>query len=615
MVTAEAPVKSAVTDYAERVLSGEIVAGRLVRLACERHLRDLEDGHERLLRFDDEKAQKVARFFGFLRHSKGEWAGRALELRPWQAFILGSIFGWQREFGQCPGCLSWLPLRPADRRLVCAVCFGEEPAEPQTTGWYRRFRTAYQEVARKNGKTTLKAGVALYLAFFDEEPGAEVYAASTKKDQSRILWDEASRMVKAAPALKKRITVYDGKGNMNIPGTASKFEPLGADTDGTDGLNPHGCVVDELHAHKSRSMVDVLETATGARRQPLIDYITTAGHNRQSVCWEQREYGVRVLEGVIQDDSYFAYIATIDEGDDWTDPAVWIKANPNLGVSVKMADLETKCDKAKQLPSAQNAFKRLHLDIWTESAERWLTHELWGGCGGEFDAEELRERRWFWGLDLADTDDLAAFCMVAKPEDEGEPWYVVWRFWMPRENVRARVERSGVPYDVWMEAGFIKGTPGNVIDYDVIRADINALAGDFNLREGWADPWQAKQLLGQLEGDGLTVGEVHQGYAHLSSPSKKLEELLGSQALRHGDNPVAKWMAANVVKEEDAYQNIKPSKKKSSEKIDGIAALVMAIGAAEASTDAPSVYETRGLTFLTVDDLEETDEEEEGELE
>src|SRR5690554_4565746 len=237
--------------YAQQVLAGELPAGRLVRLACERHLRDLETGHQRGLWFDNEAAERAIAFFGFLRHSKGEWAGRAFELSPWQAFVVGSVFGWKREDGT------------------------------------RRFRTAYNEVPRKNGKSTLSAGIGLYLAFFDDEPGAEVYAAATKRDQAKIVWSEGKRMVQNTPALRARIKAFVN--NLHIEATASKFEPLGADADSMDGLNIHGAIVDEVHAHKSRAMIDVLDTATGARRQPLIWYITTAGYDRESVCWELRD--------------------------------------------------------------------------------------------------------------------------------------------------------------------------------------------------------------------------------------------------------------------------------------------------------------------------------------
>ncbi len=339
-----AKAKHAVTEYAEQVIKGKIPAGELVILACERHLRDLKTAKMRGLYFSEAAADHAIDFFRFLRHSKGEWAGCELALESWQRFIVGSLFGW----------------------------FGADGT--------RRFRTAYDEVPRKNGKSTLAAGIALYLFAADGEPGPEVYSAATKRAQARIVWNEAASMVKASPFLQKRIGVYPGKGNMTITANRAMFEPLGADADTLDGLNIHGAIVDELHAHKKRGMWDVLETATGSRRQSLIFGITTAGFDRNSICWEQREYAERVLRNVIEDDTYFAYIATIDPGDDWQDEQTWAKANPNLGISVKINDLRRKALKAKEMPAAQNAFMRLHLNIWTSQYARWMSMDVWDAC-------------------------------------------------------------------------------------------------------------------------------------------------------------------------------------------------------------------------------------------
>ena len=279
--------------YIDDVLKGRIVAGRLVRLAVERHQRDLKTAKDRGLRFDPKAAKRVLDFFGRLRHSKGEWAGQPFVLAPWQAFILWVVFGWMRADGS------------------------------------RRFRTAYHEVSRKNGKSTLAAGVGLYLFAADQEAGAEVYTAATKRDQARIVHSEAVRMVASSPGLSRFITTF--KDNLSLLRTGSKYEPLGADADTMDGLNISGAIIDELHAHPTRKVWDVIETGTGARRQPLLFAITTAGFDRHSVCWEQHDYGVKVLEGVIEDDTFFAYIAALDPEDDWQDASVWIKANPNLG--------------------------------------------------------------------------------------------------------------------------------------------------------------------------------------------------------------------------------------------------------------------------------------------
>lgn len=344
-----------VTRYMDDVLAGRLPACRWVGLAIERHLLDLERAGSGDLRFDHDAATRAIRFFDFLRHSKGEWAGQVVRLEPWQMFVLWVLFGWKRADG------------------------------------LRRFRTAYLEVARKNGKSTLASGVGLYLLDADGEPGAEIYTAATKRDQARITHSEATRMVKASPFLRRRIRAF--KDNLHVESTASKFEPLGRDADSMDGLNIHGAIVDEIHAHRTRDVWDVLETATGARRQSLMFGITTAGFNRQSLCWELHEYTQKVLDRIIDDETFFGVIYTIDEGDDWRDERAWAKANPNLGVSVKIDDLRRKALKAQEMPSALNSFLRLHLNVWTQAEKKWLDPERWRACAGHVDESGLRGRR------------------------------------------------------------------------------------------------------------------------------------------------------------------------------------------------------------------------------
>jgi phage terminase large subunit-like protein len=331
-----------VTSYARAVTEGQILTNRLVRLACERHLDDLGSAGTRGLRFEPQAARHAIEFFAFLRHSKGEWAGKTFELAPWQTFMVGCLFGWKRSDG------------------------------------LRRFRTAYCAVPRKNGKSTLSAGIGLYLLVADGEQGAEIYSAATSRDQARIVFEEAKRMVGSSPALKRRVGILIN--NLNVATSASRFMPLSSDASTRDGLNVHGAIIDELHAHRTRHVVDVLETATGARRQPLLFEITTAGYDRHSICYEHHEYAIKVLEGVLHDDSWFALIAAADEHDDWTDPEAWRKANPNFGLSVKEDDLARKAEKAIALPGAQNAFRRMHLNEWTEQAERWIDLPAWDAC-------------------------------------------------------------------------------------------------------------------------------------------------------------------------------------------------------------------------------------------
>lgn len=564
------------TQYALDVINGGVAAGRLVRLACERHLNDLERGSERGIWFDEEAAERSVRFFDFLKHSKGEWAGRPLTLRPWQAFIIGSIFGWMREYGQCSACESWSVLEPLGRMITCdnPDC-AALPAPPRGTDWLRRFRTAYEEIARKNGKSTIAAGVGLLLAFFDGEAGAEVYAAATKRDQAKIVWGEAARMVRASTALNKRITLLTS--NMHVLTRNQKFEPLGADNDSTDGLNIHGGIVDELHAHKTRSMVDVLETATGARRQPLINYITTAGFDRHSVCWEKHDYGVKVLERVIQDDSYFAFIAGIDEGDDWTDPANFSKANPNLGVSVKLDDLLMKLERAKQVPGQQNAFKRLHLNVWTEQAERWLDIAVYDANTGEEDPDELKGKQGYAGLDLSSNTDLTALEVYFPNEDsQGGDW--LHFYFVPEDNIRQRSERDRVPYEQWVKEGWLIATPGNVIDYAAIKGTLRELVDEgYVIAEIAFDPWGATQLVTELQQDGFTCVPIRQGFASMSAPTKEYEKLLLARKFRLGKNPVTRWAASNVAVEQDSAGNLRPSKKRSTERIDPIVAQIMCV--------------------------------------
>lgn len=545
-----------------------------MRLACERHLRDLEHGAARGLRFDPELAAEAIDFFRCVRHSKGEWAGQPIILSPPQEFMIGSIFGWLRADGQ------------------------------------RRFRKSYAEVAKKNGKSTIAAGVGLQLAFFDGEAGAEVYAAATKRDQAKIVWEEAKRMVLKSPGLRQRI--QPRAVNLHSLETNSKFEPLGADADNLDGLNPNCVIVDELHAHKSRAMLDVLETAMGSRRQPLLFIITTAGYDRHSVCWDERDYAVKLLEGVLDNDAYFAYIATIDvceacraKGktapddscsacDRWTDEANWPKANPNYPITPKPDDMRKLANEAREKPAAQNAFKRFRLNIWTESIMRWLPADAWAACGGPL--RPLSPRRGILGLDLSSTTDLSALIGVF-PDPDGS-FDILTHFWMPADNVVERVKRDRAPYDVWAREGFLQLTEGNVIDYDVIFEHIVGLPQRLSVEiaEVGFDPWNATGLVTRLQGAGITCVPIRQGFATMTAPSKALETLVAKKLLRHGGHPLLALCAANTVTEIDAAGNIKPSKAKSTGRIDGIVALVSAL--ARVIVQEPDA----GLQLWLVDD-------------
>lgn len=559
-----------VRAYAEDVAAGRIVAGKLVRLACERHLRDLREGPARGLRWDLNAALHAIDFFDFLSHSKGEWAGQPLTLQPWQQFGVGSIFGWQRADGT------------------------------------RRFRTSYKEVPRKNGKSTMAAGVGLYLAFFAGEPGAEVYTAATKRDQSRIVHGEAVRMVGASAGLKKRVRVF--KDNLSSPATNSKYEPLGADAGTIDGLNPSGVIVDELHAHKTRDMLDVLETATGARREPLFYIITTAGvAGRATVCQEMHDYAVRVLEGQVEDDALFAFIASIDAGDDWKDEACWAKANPNLGVSCKLDDLRRKRDRAVQMPSAQAAFRQKHLDEWVQSVEVWLPDDRWmaPANAAPIGVDELEGRECYGGLDLANTLDLCAFVLVfprgeSKPvevrhaagaggEDDApeapplvlaEGYDVLAWFWVPEDCAAERERVNRASYRTWLEQGLIEATDGDVTDYDVIRTRLGEIGQKYRIEKIAFDPHNATQLANQLTQDGFELVKFLQRTSSFNEPMVALEKLAKEGRLRHGGNAVLRWMVGNVKVVRNGTGEVMPSRKKSADKIDGAVALAMAISQA-----------------------------------
>lgn len=532
----------AAMEYGREVMAGKIDVCKYTALAVERHFRDLKDGPKRGLFYCQKSAEHMLDFFGFLRHSKGEWAGRELILEPWQAFWLAVLFGWMGADG------------------------------------FRRFRTAYEEVPRKNGKSTKLAGVGLYLFFADGEGGAEVYTAATKRDQALITHREATRMVQKSPSLRARIGVT--KNNLHHLATASMFEPLGADADTADGLNVHGAIVDELHAHKHRDLWDVLETATGSRTQSLLYAITTAGFNQYGICYELREYLTKILEGTIVDDTFWGVIYTADEGDDWQDEATWRKANPNYGISVKPEDIARLAKKAAEIPAAQNNFLTKRLNIWTQQETKWLDMDTWSASGSAFDEKALEGRPCFGGLDLSTKIDLSSFALVFPPFLKDPLWYCLSFFWVPEDNMMRRARKDRVPYDVWAKQGLIKATEGNVVDYEVIRNDIRALGDRFAVQDVGFDPWNATQIATQLSDDGFQMVEMRQGPRTMGEPSKELEALILSKRFNHGGNAVLKWCASNVTIRTDANGNYMPDKGKSTERIDGVVAAVMAIGRA-----------------------------------
>ncbi len=531
---------------------------RLVELARSRQARDLVELPKRGYWFDEDAVENVIWFVTQLKHTKGEWAGQPFNLQEWQAVdILAPLFGWKREDGT------------------------------------RRFRIGYVEIPRKNGKTELLAAIGDYLLLADGENGAEIYSAATKKDQAKLVFDAAKGMIEKSD-FSNYIKTY--RNNISVPELGSKFEPIGADADTLDGLNPHGIIIDELHAHRSREVWDVLQTAMGSRREPLMVAITTAGVYRpESIGWEMHDYAVKVLEGAIEDETFFAYISAAEPDDDWTDPATWAAANPNLGISLKPDYIQDQCERAKASPGFVNSFLRLHLNIWTASVDRWLDIAKWNE-GDQEPIEALDGRECYGGLDLASNQDTTAL-ILAFPSRDGSV-DLVCRFWIPEDSIVERSRKDRVPYDAWARDGWLITTPGNVTDYAFIRAEVAELRQQYNIREIGYDRWNASQLVTELIEDGVTMVPIGQGFASLAAPTMEFERLVISGNLNHAGHPVLRWQASNVSTEQDPAGNLKPSKSKSTERIDGIVAGIMAIDRMTRHQNRPSVYETRGLLSI-----------------
>jgi phage terminase large subunit-like protein len=456
----------------------------------------------------------------------------------------------------------------------------------------RKYRTAYIQIPRKAGKSTLSAGIALYMLLADKEPGAEVYSAAADRDQAAIVFEMAKGMVDASEPLRKRTQSY--KRSLVVPSTASSYKVLSSDAYTKHGLNAHAIIFDELHAQPDRELWDVLTTSTGARRQPLTIAITTAGYDRHSLCYELYDYACKVRDGILEDESFLPVIYEASIEDDWKAPATWHKAHPGLGVSVREEYFEQECLKAAQLPSYENTFKRLLLNIWTEQDTRWLAMDAWDACGE--DLPELDGRTCYPGLDLSTTTDITA--MVLAFPIAGKIHLKPF-FWVPKDGIYKRSKRDRVPYDVWVRQGHIEATDGNVIDHDVIRARINELSERYRIAEIAIDRWNATQLSTQLTGDGFEVVGFGQGYASMSAPCKELERRVLGKEINHGDNPVLRWMASNVSVTMDPAGNMKADKAKSTERIDGIVASLMALGRAmESDHDRPSRYDTEGIMFV-----------------
>lgn len=544
-----------VTKYANAVIKGREPACDYVKKACLRHLSDLK---RKDIFFDVEAVDRVLAFARLLPHVQGELRGQLFKPHPAQIFILGSIFGWKKK----------------------------------TTG-LRRYRYFYVELPRKNAKSYLCSVIALYCLLLDGEGGAEVYSIATKLDQAKKVWDVSKMMVKATPDLSEYVRAFHN--SLIVEQTDSKYQPLASDSNTLDGLNPHAVIADELHAWPNRDLWDVMEDGMGGRSQPILGAITTAGFNKIGICFELRAHGISILKnGSKFDDSFFVYIATIDEGDSWKDPKAWRKANPMLGTAKSLEYMKDQCQKAVQMPGKENAFKNKQLDLWTTVEDKWLDVEQWAKLGTKKTLEDLRGKKCVAGVDLSSTTDLTAVVYVFEEADGFFLWPV---FFLPEDTVEIRKSRA--PYQLWADQGWIETTNGGAVDQEAIRQNLLAMNDLFDIEEIALDPWNSAGLSPKLIEDGFDVVNIRQGFVSLSAPTKELEKLIVKKQIHHNGDPVLQWNIGNVVTDEDPAGNIKPNKAKSSEKIDGVAATINAL-ARYLVREKPkqSVYERRALRVI-----------------
>ena len=514
--------------------------------------------------YDEAKAQHAVNFINCLKHTKGQWRGVNFDLLDWQDKIIRDIFGTVKDNG------------------------------------YRQYNTAYIEIPKKQGKSELAAAVALLLTCGDSEWGAEVYGAAADRQQASIVFDVAVEMVEQCPALKKRIKPVMSVKRLVYKPTGSFYQVLSAEAFTKHGLNVHGVIFDELHAQPNRELFDVLTKGSGdARTQPLFFLITTAGNDRNSICFEQHQKAQDLLDGRKIDPTFYPVIYGIDDNDDWADERNWYKANPSLGHTVDIEKVRAAFQSAKENLAEENIFRQLRLNQWVKQSVRWMQMDKWDECGFNVSPDGLIGRECFGGLDLSSTTDITAFVLVFPPRYEDEKYVVMPFFWIPEDNLALRVRRDHVPYDVWEKEGYIKTTEGNVVHYGFIESFIEELGTKYNIKEIAFDRWGAVQMTQNLEGMGFTVVPFGQGYKDMSPPSKELMKLTLERKLAHGGNPVLRWMMDNIFVKTDPAGNIKPDKEKSTEKIDGAVATIMALDRAiRHQGDSGSVYDNRGILIL-----------------
>lgn len=515
--------------------------------------------------YNKSAADYAVMFIENLCHTKGTWAGKPFELIDWQEQIIRDLFGTLKPNG------------------------------------YRQFNTAYIEIPKKQGKSELAAAVALLLTCGDGEERAEVYGCAADRQQAAIVFDVAADMVRMCPALSKRVKILASQKRLIYTPTNSFYQVLSAEAYSKHGFNIHGVVFDELHTQPNRKLFDVMTKGSGdARMQPLYFLITTAGTDIHSICYETHQKAKDIIEGRKIDPTFYPVIYGADESDDWTDPKVWKKANPSLDITVGIDKIKAACESAKQNPGEENAFRQLRLNQWVKQAVRWMPMEKWDKCAFSVDEDELEGRICYGGLDLSSTTDITAFVLVFPPLDEDDKYIILPYFWIPEDNLTLRVNRDHVPYDVWERQGFLQTTEGNVVHYGFIEQFIERLGERFNIREIAFDRWGAVQMVQNLEGMGFTVVPFGQGFKDMSPPTKELMKLVLEQKIAHGGHPVLRWNMDNIYIRTDPAGNIKADKEKSTEKIDGAVATIMALDRAIrcGNDHGASVYDERGILFI-----------------
>lgn len=548
--------------YALSVARGETKAGRWVRKACERHLYDLDRGKERGLWFDPAAADLAFKFIGMLRFSKGRWGGKPFVLQPWQEFAVGSMFGWK------------------------------------TAENLRRYREGHLEVARKNGKTEMAAAFALKLLLADGEAGAEVYTLATKRDQARLTFEVAKRLA-VGDTFKRHLRRM--KAEIRHESSGGKLEPLGADADSLDGLNVHGAIKDELHAWKNRDLWDVIDTATGARSQPMGLSTTTAGYNRRSIWWERRELCLKMLDGAegFANDELFALVYTPDDDDDFENPSVWAKGNPSLGVTVKGEEIARRLRDAKQSPGQLAAFLRLRLDKVTETATKWLHMGRWKECACPISEELLLGRPCYGGLDLSQTTDLTGWALWFPPAGDDPLWRLLVRHWIPDDELPARMLRDRVPYDQWADDTRLTLCQGTWVDYGLIRKRILEDSQKFALMGLSFDSKFAPSLIQHLMEDGIECTPWNQGVSGMNTACKEFNRMVLAKEFGHQGCPLLEWEAENTAVKQTAEGYQKPDKERSANRIDGIAAAITGLGLAIHKNGAGPVQ--AGLLEMDID--------------